>query len=190
MTRRKQITPPTRATVLVDIDGVLNAFAARGPLPVTHRIVQAGKYAVVLDNRHPGWMRELAEVADLRWASMWQRQAGPVFGAIADIGVDWPFLDFDKHNAALPWHAFKQARTGAGVGSYKFPLIEALAEDGQPLVWIDDDMTLDQMAWARKRSACGLPTLFIRPEPQQGLTLEQFENVLGFAQRFVLEEVA
>jgi hypothetical protein len=96
-------------------------------------------------------------------------------------------MDFDATWAEMPLHAIKAQRTGRGVGSYKWPTIEALAEDGRPLVWIDDDMTDWQMAWARKRSAAGMPTLFVRPEPQQGFTWQQFEDVLAFAQRFALD---
>lgn len=190
MTRRKNILAPTRATILVDIDGVLNAWEAPKILPKHNHLARAGKYTVVLDHRHPLWMRQLAEVADMMWASMWQAHAGPVFGAVADIGHDWPFLDFDAHQAALPWHMVKQGRTGNGVGNYKRALIEALAEDGRPLVWIDDDMQDSQIEWAAKRDAAGMPTLFVRPDPSLGLTYAEFRSVRAFAERFAVTEVA
>jgi hypothetical protein len=190
MVNRKKTEVHQKATILVDIDGVLNAFHAPNILPSHQYVARAGKYTVVLDRRHPEWMRELEQFADMRWATMWMAAAGPLFGKVADIGQDWPFLDFDKHNGALPWHAFKAARTGEGVGNYKRALIEAVAEDGQPLVWIDDDMTDAQIDWATKRSRAGFPTLFIRPSAREGLTRAQFELVLSFAQHFALAEVA
>ena len=97
---------------------MLNAFDARRLGRHQHK-AQAGAYVVVLDRRHPRWFRTLAEYAELRWATMWQAHAAPLFGAVADIGTDWPYLDFDG-----VWLHRTVGRTGVGVGGYKWPLID------------------------------------------------------------------
>ena len=51
---------------------------------------------------------------------------------------------------------------------------------GRPLVWIDDDMTDQHLAWAGRRHAEGTPTLFIRPDPARGFTEDQYSAVLSF----------
>ena len=165
--------------VLVDIDGVLNAFAARGTAP-HRRSARAGGMPVVLDRRHPHWFERLETYAELRWASMWQAHAAPVFGSTAGIGTHWDFLDFD---ASWAWTPSQVGRTGDGVGAYKWWEILRCSRGGRPLVWIDDDMTDDHLAWAEQRATAGTPTLFLRPDPREGFTESQFEQVLTFVRR-------
>jgi len=165
---------PDGPLLLIDIDGVLNAFDARRLDRHQHK-AQAGPYVVVLDRRHPAWFRTLAEHAELRWATMWQAQAATTFGSVAGIGTDWPYLDFDS-----VWLHRTVGRTGVGVGGYKWPLIEQCGESARPLVWIDDDMTDLHLAWARRRDAEGTPTLFVRPHPARGFTENQYAAVLSF----------
>jgi hypothetical protein len=168
---------PDRPLLLIDIDGVLNAFDARR-LDRHQRRAQAGAYVVVLDRRHPAWFRTLAEHAELRWATMWQEQAATIFGSVADIGTDWPYLDFDS-----VWMHRTVGRTGVGVGGYKWPLIEQCGESRRPLVWIDDDMTDRHLAWAQRRDTEEAPTLFVRPHPARGFTEDHYDAVLSFVRR-------
>lgn len=170
---------PSSPLVLVDIDGVLNAFASGG-VGEHQRVARAGGYRVVLDRRHPGWFDVLADHAELWWATMWQAHAGPVFGAVAGLGHDWPHLDFDgAYVGANP----SAQRTGHGVGGYKWPRILEMGETRRPMVWIDDDMDDDHLAWAAERDGAGCPTLFIRPDPAEGFTFDQFLDVLAFVRR-------
>jgi hypothetical protein len=166
-----------RPLVLVDIDGVLNVFNARW-LGRHQFLARAGAYTVVLDRRHPGWFRTLAEHAELRWATMWQAEAATIFGRVANIGTDWGYLDFDS-----VWMRRTVGRTGVGVGGYKWPLIEQCGQSSRPLIWIDDDMTDRHLAWAERRAAAGDPTLFIRTDPSSGFTKKQFQTVLQFVAR-------
>jgi hypothetical protein len=163
-----------RPLLLVDIDGVLNAFDAHR-LTEDHRRTVVGGYLVTLDRRHPAWFDELAQYADICWATMWQAMAGPVFGRAAGLGTDWPYLDFDS-----AWTRSSRRRTGVGVGGYKWPLIEPLGDSDRPLLWIDDDMTDDQLRWSRARNAAGKPTMFVRPDPADGFTYDQYQQVLTF----------
>ena len=171
-----------RPLLLVDIDGVLNIFGARR-VTSHQRFTVIDGYPIVLDQRHPAWFTQLEKYADLCWATMWQAKAAPVFGEAAGIGTHWPHLDFDS-----AWSRTANQRTGRTVGGYKWPLIEPLGETDRPLLWIDDDMTDDHLAWAHTRHADGRPTLFVRPDPAQGFTVEQFGQVLTFVRQHATED--
>jgi hypothetical protein len=177
-----------RPLVLVDIDGVVNAFGARKVL-AHQRAVRIGQYRIVLDTRHPEWFAELAKEAELRWATMWQAGAARQFSPVAGFGADWDFLGFDAWYAGQPMHVIRQARnmTGTGVGSYKWPMILEAGEAARPMVWIDDDMTDEQIIWAIERSQRVAPTLFIRPDPEHGFTVAQYKRVLNFVQTYTME---
>lgn len=173
---------------ILDIDGVVNAF--RAPTyqigrqlfasNAHQRIAQAGKYTVVLDKRHPEWMRELEARTDPIWGTMWMQNAAPVFGAVAGIGRDWDFIDFAEHNNYAP-----RARTGNGVVNYKWAGILATVGEDQPLVYVDDDMQPAHHDWAAMRNEAGIPTLFIQPDPKDGLTRAQFDRIVAFLDALV-----
>ena len=174
--------------ILIDIDGVCNAFGAP-----THRIGrnlyasnshqridQAGKYTVVLDKRHPAWMGELEQYGEVMWATMWMHNAGPVFGEVAGFGQHWNYIDFAEHNDYAP-----RARTGNGVVNYKWAGILATVGETQPLVYVDDDMQPAHHEWAAMRNEAGIPTLFIQPDPALGFTRSQYARVIEFLDALV-----
>jgi len=163
--------------ILVDIDGVANAFQARIPLAGHMRFDKAGRYTVVLDKRHPAWFAELEARAEMCWATMWQAKASHQFAPVCGFGHDWEYVDFDAFQRE------QGARTGAGVVGYKWPGLMAVIGQNQPVVYIDDDMTSEHHAWAARRNARGIPTLFIQPSPEHGYTRRQHEQVLAFLER-------
>lgn len=164
--------------VLMDIDGVLNAFLAQWPYGPHYRLENAGMYDVLLDTRHPAMIADLERRADIRWATMWQRNAVTDFAPIAGFGHDWPFIDFDKHNDVRTFR-----RTGHTVVDYKMPGIIATVGKRQPLVFIDDDMRPAHHSWAADRHATGAPTLFVQPNPSTGLTARDYRRVTAFLDR-------
>lgn len=172
--------------VLVDIDGCLNSLGAETP-QAHQRAVRIGRYRIVLDNRHPDWFAKLAEFCELKWATMWVDKAATDFAPVAGFGADWDFVNFDAWYAEQPMHVIRQNRTGLGVGSYKWPMILEAAESGRPMVWIDDDMTDEQILWAIRRSQIVAPTLFVRPDPEHGFTRAQYRRVLAFVQTYSME---
>jgi hypothetical protein len=108
---------------------------------------------------------------------MWMERASE-FGSVAGFGVDWPFIDFDAMRRTA---SRSHLRIGAGVGSYKEPGIVATLGE-RPGIWIDDDMSDEQMDWARMRTEAGVPTLFLRPDPAEGMTRRHFDRVMAFAE--------
>lgn len=177
---------------LLDIDGVLNPFNAwekvgkpwwdtKGRMrwnlkPPAHMIdIKLLGYNVLIHPEHADWIAEVEERFEPVWATMWQGNAWQ-FGERAGFGVDWDYIDFDSFKPEVVLGRM----TGNGVGNHKDPGIKEVL-GSRPGVWIDDDMTPDQRAWAAKRTAAGIPTLFIQPDPAVGMTREHIDQVLAFA---------
>ena len=141
-----------RPLVLVDIDGVLNAFDAHAG----HRPTSASP--------SPAATGSSSMIAIPAGSTSWPStptplghdvagRCRPVFGRVAGLGTDW---DLPRLRLA-PGTPVSARRTGDGVGGYKWPMIEPLGDGDRPLVWIDDDMTDDQLRVGpgpqRRRSA-------------------------------------
>lgn len=201
MTRTEDKTK--KPLFLLDIDGVLNLFDARIPtgkhwfdtkgrmhaetrVPDHLREAIVHGYSLVLHPEHPDMISEIEELFEPVWATMWQELAW-MAGLEMGFGVDWDYIDFDSFYTAEQ-HA-ERRRTGVGVGPYKQPGIEAILGD-RPGVWVDDDMTPAQILWAQRRTEAGIPTLFIQPDPEFGMTWEHVDEILTFAEDLKLGTVA
>lgn len=175
--------------LLLDVDGVLNAFDAwevvdsRSPLtrssvraPAGYRAAHVDGYELLLVPDHASWVAALADRFEMVWATMWQHRAPAALAPVVGFGADWPWIDFGAYQA----HATTQ-RTGWGVGSYKFPGVVATVGD-RPMVWIDDDLEMAIYEWAVERDASGIPTLLVQPFPDEGWTRAEFDAVMAFAE--------
>ena len=119
----------------------------------------------------------LAEDFEIVWATMWQSSAW-MFGEKAGFGEDWDYIDFDSYRTDY-LYGEPQQRIGNGVGNYKHPgIVDILAD--RPGIWVDDDMTPAQVEWAQMRTEAGIPTLFIQPDPEFGMTWEHVEQIVEF----------
>jgi hypothetical protein len=174
--------------LLLDVDGVLNAFGAwtrideRLPLrgdnvraPEGFRSQRVDGYHLLLNPEHASWVSELAQRFDMVWATMWQDRAPSVLAPAVGFGADWPFIDFTRFQS----HRTTQ-RTGLGVGGYKFPGVVATVGE-RPMVWIDDDLEPAIYEWAAERDSSGVPTLLVQPFPDEGWTRAELDAVLAFA---------
>jgi hypothetical protein len=166
-----------RPLVLLDIDGVVNAFdapyeaIARGGYTQT----QGGGYRLTIRPEWAEWVDGLAEHGDVVWATMWQRFAITDFAPATGIGLGIAdYIDFDRHH-----RSDLGRRTGSGVGGYKQPGVEAYVGD-RPFVWIDDDIRPEQVVWAMERNLAGIPTLLLVPDPAVGLTADDVRMVQAF----------
>ena len=55
--------------------------------------------------------------------------------------------------------------------------------------WIDFHSFQETGLWAERRTAAGIPTLFIQPDPAVGMTREHTDQVLAFAAQFATSGV-
>ena len=176
-----------RPLLLLDVDGVLNAFEAweridpQAPLrrdnvraPAGWRQVAVDGYQLLLNPEHVGWVAQLSQHFEMVWATMWQERAPLALAPVVGFGADWSWISFDSYQ-----HRTTSQRTGFGIGSYKFPGVVATAGD-RPMVWVDDDLEPAIYDWAAERDAGGIPTLLVQPLPSEGWTRAELDAVLAF----------
>jgi hypothetical protein len=149
-----------RPVLLIDVDGVLNPYAARRTPEgfAEHRL--AG-FRVRLNPAHGAALRELAASFELVWATTWEEQANELIG---------PRLGL----ARLPVICFDFSATGG----LKWPAIAAAIGD-RPAVWLEDDPWPRELVAIRERRA-QIPTLLLKPNPGIGLIPAHFVRAAAF----------
>jgi hypothetical protein len=105
------------------------------------------------------------------WCTSWRKDATRLIGPRLGL-PPWP-------NVHLP----HQPLTSSHPHGYLWKR-DYVAEHAcnQPLAWIDDDFAEPaDHDWARTRTASGLPTLLIQPNPQDGIQPHHIELVRQWA---------
>lgn len=152
----------SRPVLLLDLDGVLNPFAASAcPDGYLEHEFYPGEGPERYCPAHGAWIRELAAAGDLRWATAWGDDANKLLAPL--LGVDpLPFVEFPP----LPFPP-----------EAKVPAIAAAAGD-RPMAWIDDNHTDAGRRWAAGRTA---PTLLVPVDSAIGWTRDDVDRVLTWA---------
>jgi hypothetical protein len=148
--------------LLLDIDGVLNPYAAAGPPDgYAEHVLFPGEEPVRVNAGHGDWLRELAGEFTLVWATAWEEEANrrlaPLLGLAPLPVIPMPAPPFPP-GAKLP------------------AVIEYAGQ--QPLAWLDDVVTPGMRTWAATRKA---PTLLIEVDPAAGLTRDVVARCLAWA---------
>lgn len=155
--------------LLCDIDGVHIPFPGPdGSVPLgfqRHRVTPTGYAEPVQIWLNPATGRHLLDITvnysiTPLWCTSWRADAHPLIGARLGLPV-WEHIDLPR----LPL-------TTSHPNGYLWKR-DTIAElfDDQPLIWIDDDFTPADHAWAAQRTATGTNTILIQPNPYTGLTL-------------------
>jgi hypothetical protein len=153
-----------RPLLLIDVDGVLNPFAARS-CPAGFTEHKLAGYKVRLNPAHGAALTALHDegLYELVWATTWEAQADSLIAARVGLPRGLPVIVFPKDDDYEGW-------------TWKLPAVRAYAAD-RPLAWLDDDLGRDAEAWARDRSAAGITTVLIGPNPGTGLVAAHFERL-------------
>jgi hypothetical protein len=143
-----------RPLLLLDIDGVLNPWAAT-TLPegfAEYVLFPADEEPHRFAAHHGEWIRELARSFDVVWASAWGSVANRLLAPILGL-PEFPWVPFPP----TPFPPFTK--------------VPSIAEyvDERAVAWVDDGMGPDAWAWASERQA---PTLLVRVDPAVGFVLE------------------
>jgi hypothetical protein len=167
-----------RIHLICDVDGVLIPFPATdGAIPATHHECWAQfphkdePVRIWLNPEHGPKLTALVEAtgATPTWCTTWREAAAPQIGARLGLPT-WPTV-------ALPTPPTDSSHQAGRL--WKHPHVaEHAGQD--PLIWIDDDFTDLDHAWAEDRTAAGFPTLLVEPDPYVGLQAEHFELILAF----------
>ena len=145
--------------LLLDVDGVLNPFAAPAcPAGYAEHVLFPGEEPVRVCPGHGAWLRELSAGFTLTWVTAWEEEANRRLAPLLDL-PPLPVIH-------LPPPPFPP---GA-----KLPAVVGYAGE-QPLAWLDDVVTEEMRAWAATRDA---PTLLVEINPAQGLTREVVDHCL------------
>ncbi len=145
----------SKPLLMVDIDGVISLFGADGPSAqgTFHSIDGIPHF---LSSTAAAHLLGLAEDFDLVWASGWEDRAEEYLPHLLGLPAGLPFLNFERSPGTTNAH-------------WKLAAIDAYA-GRRPLAWIDDAFNEACHEWAGERPA---PTLLVRTEPRDGLTLRE-----------------
>jgi hypothetical protein len=171
-------TTTNKPLLLLDIDGCLNAHRFRqynGAQQPKYKKKHVNGYTITYRPEWVEWVDGMVAVSDPIWATMWQEDALFHFAPKVRIGRSIErYIDFHAH-----YEEASEQRTGRGVGDYKHPGILVTVGD-RPFIWIDDDISERQWEWALERTASGIPTLLIQPDPAVGLEWDHVAQVHKF----------
>lgn len=150
--------PHLRPLVLIDVDGVLQPVGSFVPPGYTR--FDGQEATVVLRPEHGRWLAELPTTVEIVWATTWGGRANRLIGDRLGLpAMEW--IDLGD----LPRS-----------GTRKLDAVSRYVDD-RPLVWIDNELYDDAVAWAESRPA---PTMLRRTRASVGLTREDIDSVKDF----------
>lgn len=155
--------PARLPLLLLDVDGVLNPYAAPCcPPGYTEHELFPGEEAVRVCAAHGRWLAELAIRFQLVWATGWGAEANRLLAPLLQI-PELPVIGFPP----VPFHPRD-----------KLPAVARYARE-RSLAWVDDQLPAETRAWAAARRA---PTLLIEVDPADGLTRPVIDACLRWAE--------
>ncbi|MGV4924206.1 hypothetical protein K2224_26620 [Streptomyces sp. BHT-5-2] len=167
--------------LLLDIDGVLIPFPDdHGKTPTTHArhdVVPTGRHA---DDPVTVWLNAAdgpmlmdvirSGLVSPVWCTSWRQDATTLIGPLLSL-PPLPYVDLPR----------PQITTSHPNGYlWKRDHVDAWLGDA-PAVWIDDDFTSLDHAWAAERTAHSAATLLLQPDPRVGLQAEHLVEALEWA---------
>jgi len=153
-----------RPLLLVDVDGVLNPWAAAAcPEGYSEYEFFPGE-RVLLCPSHGPMLTSLASAYDLVWATAWEHNANRLICPVIAL-PELPVIEFPL--------------SGRDILFRKLPaVIDAVGD--RPCAWIDDAHQPDHYDWAEDR---GVPTLIVDIDPAVGLTSGVADQLARWAAR-------
>lgn len=157
-----------RPMLLMDVDGVLNPFPHCPAGFAEYDFFPEDDEPVRLARAHGEWLAELGVVFDIAWATGWGAEANRVLCPFFAV-PEYPVVAFPP----APFEARE-----------KVPAISAFVGGERPAAWVDDMITAEALRWVEERRA---PTLLVEVDSATGLTREQVDQVLRWAEELKVE---
>ena len=159
-----------RPVLFVDVDGVISLFGFRpGTPPGAFHHIDGIVHCIGHDAGRR--INALASGFELVWATGWEEKANEYLPSLL-------LLEQRK----LPVLTF-EGRAVFGTAHWKVEAIDEYA-GRRPAAWIDDNLDETCWAWAERRAA---PTLLIETDAAVGITDEDVERLLRFAESCAAE---
>ena len=169
----------TKPLLLLDIDGVLNAFPTRPGREYTRLTIDG--YPIHLHVEVRAMVSALEEAFETVWFTLWNHRAAPGLGP--HVGLT------ETEHLTTSWERGWEVAAAAGYDDSairrlmyaKTPLLPGLVDPQRPWVWIDDAHTM----WDQEYLvAAGLdPRSFrlVGTDPEVGLMWDDVEHAVAFA---------
>jgi hypothetical protein len=164
-----------KPVLFVDVDGVLSLFGfdpGVSELPGPFHWIDGIAHCIP-PTGGPRLTR-LGERYELVWATGWEEKANEYLPHILGL-----------QQRELPCLTFG-GQAVFGSAHWKLEAIEAYAQ-GRPAAWIDDNLDYSCREWAMHRAA---PTLLVETAPYEGLTDEQVQRLLDWADQVAAQAAA
>lgn len=160
---------------LLDIDGVINAYAFKAYTSKKNLYPDLTKYSVPNANRtiytfwtSPTLMRQITELHDsglveIAWLTTWTYDANAIVAPILGLPEFPVVADSGGRFSDYYW----KTRTA----------VEALTQH-RPIIWTDDDAITSEARYDYEAS--DVPNLMIEPKPNQGITPASMDAIIEF----------
>ncbi|MFF3466116.1 HAD domain-containing protein [Streptomyces sp. NPDC001984] len=167
--------------LLLDVDGVLIPFPeADGTTPATHSrhdVVPTGRapdtpVTIWLNPAHGPQLMHVIRTGLVTpvWCTSWRQDATNLIGPLLGL-PPLPYVDLPR----------QQITTSHPNGYlWKRDHVDTWLGDA-PVIWIDDDFTALDHAWAAERTVHGPATLLLQPAPRIGLQSEHLVQATTWA---------
>jgi hypothetical protein len=164
--KRAQQKSDNRPVLFVDVDGVISLFGFQpsGRPPGAFHSIDGIIHCIGADAAPR--LARLAEHYELVWATGWEEKANEYLVHLLEMPAELPVLTFD-------------GRAVFGSSHWKVDAIDEYAR-GRPAAWIDDNLDDQAEEWASSRAE---PTLLVRTQAAHGITDEDVERLLRWADR-------
>lgn len=177
--------------LLLDVDGVVNAFRPERPHLVreagtywSHYRGEPGIYTLRFDQEIVDMILALGEVYEIHWATMWNDKANA--DLVPLLGIDpLPVLPCDPLLGTQ--EAYRRGATPWVVRELWYPktaLIPAYVA-GRPFAWVDDDHTEVDREFLAQQPDVPQPFLLVKPDARTGLSWDDVVRLVEWADSLV-----
>lgn len=183
---------PERPILLLDVDGVLNAFLPTRPHAIKHLGGRedrfTGKFTpftLHFDNEVTEMIEALAEHFEIHWATMWNDAANTEISPA--LGIDtFPFLACNHEKGwDAAWDAGLTAERIHRLWFAKTPLIPEYV-GSRRFAWLDDDHSDADLTYLRGR--CSQDFFLCQTDANTGITWRDVADLIEWATTEPLED--
>lgn len=183
--------------LLVDVDGVINAFDLYGVNQEEEFNFVADGYVISVPKDVRYRFVRLTEVFEPVWCTTWCHRAGTLLSPELGFGADWDVVDFNNaasFNGQPVLNQFvDQFRDRVSPGrvirnplSWKLHPVDSWLKfhghENRAMAWVDDDFGHDAIAWAEHRNETA-PTRLAHCDPNRGLTRSMYEKLMSWGRK-------